>query len=99
MAGQWKGHENELSRLPRDETQGKKESNATVTSIVALDGCKHLVPRACARIGAVSEAAYELPSESIQDLLLVLQQGDAFVKDKKQELNKARKTGSVILDT
>lgn len=49
---------------------------------------RHLpgVPRAVSRTCAGAEVVYDPPQEPIQSLILILQQGDAFVKRKKEGL-------------
>ena len=52
------------------------------------------MPRMCACVCALSETALDEPTGMIQDAILLLQQGDAFVADKKKALDQDQRVGA-----
>src|SRR5436190_24320847 len=55
------------------------------------------MPRMCAHVCALSETALSEPTVTIQDAILLLQQGDAFVTGKKKALDQDQRVGAASL--
>jgi len=72
--------------------------NAVSRSLQVIEdregGLGQLMPRMCARVCSASETAYEAVSEPLQDVILLLQQGDAFAEQKKKDLARGREVGA-----
>jgi transposase InsO family protein len=69
------------------ECDGAREPDPFVTGI---DVCRHRVPRS-AIVGAMGSAtAYKAPEVNLLDMILDLQQGDAFVQEKKSIMQAGR---------
>ncbi len=49
--------------------------------VAGATGCKQCVPRSIARVLIAAETTFELPSESLRDVIVTLQQKDAFVTE------------------
>src|SRR5438045_8732655 len=85
-AGHARGEENPLDSC-RGAPPGRSGGNGRVYAIKAKFGCSQVMPRMCAHVCALSETALDEPTGMIQDAILLLQQGDAFVADKKKALD------------
>src|SRR5438045_3908146 len=66
---------------------GRSQGDGRVYAIKAKFGCSQVMPRMCAHVCALSETALDEPTGTIQDAILLLQQGDAFVANKKKALD------------
>jgi transposase InsO family protein len=86
----------EYPRVLRGDTQEQYQGDATVTSVEAEACGSQAMPRMCARVCAASETALEEPTDSLQDLLLVLQRGDAYTVAKVKELERSHKVSAAL---
>src|SRR5438045_5115538 len=78
-AGHARGEENPLDSC-RGAPPGRSRGDGRVYAIEAEFGCSQVMP-------TLSETVLDEPTGTIQDAILLLQQGDAFVTDKKKALD------------
>src|SRR4051794_24713889 len=93
---EFKMGEGERRRLGIDETSTTLRQGNGTNSDTGTGGLEHLVPRKVAMAATLSEMAYDEPKESLRELLLNLQLGDASVRRWKQSISegRSRDTGS-----
>src|SRR5438045_4491516 len=91
--GHARGEENPLDSC-RGAPSGRSQGDGRVYAIEAKFGCSQVMPRMCACVCALSETALDEPTGTIQDAILLLQQGDAFVTDKKKALDQDWRVGA-----
>ena len=92
-AGHARGEENPLDSC-RGAPPGRSRGDGRVYAIEAEFGCSQVMPRMCAHVCALSKTALDEPTGTIQDAILLLQQGDTFVADKKKALDQDRRVGT-----
>jgi transposase InsO family protein len=76
------------------DSQGSTDrrlSGSGVHAVEVLRGCRPAMPRMLARVCAASENPPEDPLETLQDALLLLQQGDALAKGIRRALEAGRR--------
>ena len=95
-AGHARGEENPLDSC-RGAPSGRSQGDGRVYAIEAKFGCSQVMPRMCAHVCALSETALDEPTGTIQDAILLLQQGDTFVTNRKKALDRGRRVGAASL--
>ena len=74
-----------------DEMSSSKRRCDGTNHITGTGGLEHLVPRSLVRAAMASETAYDEPKESLNELLLELQKGDASTASWKQSITEGRR--------
>ena len=99
------GRQRSLGRHTRRRIQTQRDAGGLVADSGVAHGwlnpaagteiCRSLVPRVYVAKVMELETAYDMPSESVTDLLRSIQREDAFVKEKRWQLHLTSKRRSV----
>ncbi len=54
------------------------------------------MPRMCARVLAASETVFEEPTETVKDVLFLLQKGDPFTAAKKERVEAEHRDNAAL---
>ena len=99
------GGQSSLGRHTRRRIQTQRDAgglvaysgvaHAGLNPVAGTEICRSLVPRVYVAQVMKLETAYDMPSESVTDLLRSIQREDAFVKEKRWQLHSKSKRRSV----